>query len=277
MNLKPNCNVSINISKTSRHRLTLCYQCTKQVSSKSYVTIKIRLQIRFILPYPTTKGPTCQMFQPCWLNTVIYWHITSFKSTNFQTVGIASTSPSDVYGPHCESAAGDWPRVAEAAPIVRTEVIVHARLLTCSALIRACHCWGGSDRGGWAVSAEWDSGDDTFACRHTPDEDARLATAIWQVGASTCLYTIGGLSYKFLLVLEVSTSHVGNGGFIVRAPDCRNLASFVHPTLPVFFGRYTESRWSLLPGVYARGSKNDPRLENEKICRGPTNSREVKL
>ena len=35
----------------------------------------------------------------------------------------------------------------------------------------------------------------------------------------------------------------------------QNLGNFVHPTLPVSFGRYTKSRWSLLLGVYARGSK----------------------
>ena len=35
----------------------------------------------------------------------------------------------------------------------------------------------------------------------------------------------------------------------------QNLGNFVLPTLPVSFGRDTKSRWSLLPGVYARGSK----------------------
>ena len=35
----------------------------------------------------------------------------------------------------------------------------------------------------------------------------------------------------------------------------QNLDNFVHPTLLVSFGRDTKSRWSLLPGVYARGSK----------------------
>ena len=35
----------------------------------------------------------------------------------------------------------------------------------------------------------------------------------------------------------------------------QNLGKFVHPTLLVSFGRDTKSRWSLLPGVYARGSK----------------------
>ena len=35
----------------------------------------------------------------------------------------------------------------------------------------------------------------------------------------------------------------------------QNLGNFVHPTFPVSFGRDTQSRWSFLPGDYARGSK----------------------
>ena len=35
----------------------------------------------------------------------------------------------------------------------------------------------------------------------------------------------------------------------------RRLGNFVHPTLPVAFGRDNKSRWSLLSGVYVRGSK----------------------
>ena len=34
-----------------------------------------------------------------------------------------------------------------------------------------------------------------------------------------------------------------------------NFGNFLYPTLPVSFGRDTKSRWSLLSGVYARGSK----------------------
>ena len=41
-------------------------------------------------------------------------------------------------------------------------------------------------------------------------------------------------------------------------PRFRNLGNFVHLTLPVSFGRDTKSRWSLLSGVYARGSKKIP-------------------
>ena len=34
-----------------------------------------------------------------------------------------------------------------------------------------------------------------------------------------------------------------------------NFGNFLYPTLPVSFGRDTKSRWSLLSGAYARGSK----------------------
>ena len=35
----------------------------------------------------------------------------------------------------------------------------------------------------------------------------------------------------------------------------RNFGESVYPALPVYFGGDTKSRWSLLCGVYARGSK----------------------
>ena len=38
-------------------------------------------------------------------------------------------------------------------------------------------------------------------------------------------------------------------------PPFGKLGNFVHPTLPVSFGRDTTSQWSLLSGVYARRSK----------------------
>ena len=43
--------------------------------------------------------------------------------------------------------------------------------------------------------------------------------------------------------------------FRFRLPPFQNLGNFVHPTLPVYFRRDSKSRWSLLPGVYARGSQ----------------------
>ena len=36
----------------------------------------------------------------------------------------------------------------------------------------------------------------------------------------------------------------------------RNFGNSVYPALPVSFGRDSKSRWSLLSGVYARGSKS---------------------
>ena len=36
---------------------------------------------------------------------------------------------------------------------------------------------------------------------------------------------------------------------------CLETLTFIHPTLPVAFGRDTKSCWSLLPNVHARGSK----------------------
>ena len=47
-------------------------------------------------------------------------------------------------------------------------------------------------------------------------------------------------------------------------PPFRNLGNFVHPTLPLSFGRDSKSRWSLLSGVYARGRKNIAPREMEK-------------
>ena len=38
-------------------------------------------------------------------------------------------------------------------------------------------------------------------------------------------------------------------------PSYRNLGNFITPHLPMSFGRDTKSRWSLLSGVYAMGSK----------------------
>ena len=39
------------------------------------------------------------------------------------------------------------------------------------------------------------------------------------------------------------------------ATSPRNFGNSVYPALPVSFGGDTKSRWSLLSGVYARGSK----------------------
>ena len=57
----------------------------------------------------------------------------------------------------------------------------------------------------------------------------------------------------------------------------RNLGNFVYVTLPVSFGRDTKSRWSLLSGVYARGSKRSHTGGKCVTCSGLTNSREGQL
>ena len=43
--------------------------------------------------------------------------------------------------------------------------------------------------------------------------------------------------------------------FYLGAVVWGNLGNFVHPSLPVYFGRDTKFRWSLLSGVYARRNK----------------------
>ena len=57
----------------------------------------------------------------------------------------------------------------------------------------------------------------------------------------------------------------------------RNLGNFVHLTLPVSFGRDTKSRWSLLYGVYARGTKRSHTGGKYVTCSGLSNSREGQL
>ena len=56
-----------------------------------------------------------------------------------------------------------------------------------------------------------------------------------------------------------------------------SLGNFVHLTLPVCFGRDTKSRWSLLSGVYARGSKISHTGGKCVTCSGLTNSIEGQL
>ena len=67
-------------------------------------------------------------------------------------------------------------------------------------------------------------------------------TTIWFVEISVISDKNAGLSIEGTVI----QSHL---------PPFRNLGNFVHPTEPVSFGRDTKSRWSVLSGVYARGSK----------------------
>ena len=68
-------------------------------------------------------------------------------------------------------------------------------------------------------------------------------------------------------------------GTVVQShlPPLQNLGNFFTPHLPVSFGRDTKSRWSLLSGVYARGSKRSPTGGKCVTCSGLTNSREGQL
>ena len=64
---------------------------------------------------------------------------------------------------------------------------------------------------------------------------------------------------------------VGRCSSVVGA-SLRNLGKFVSPTLPVSLEADTESRWSLLFGVYARGSKISHNGGKRITCRGFYNS-----
>ena len=72
------------------------------------------------------------------------------------------------------------------------------------------------------------------------------------------------------------TVNRGDGGSIPPTAVSK-LSNFVHLTLPVSFGRDTKSRWSLLSGVYARGSKRSHTGGKCVICHGLTISREGQL
>ena len=71
------------------------------------------------------------------------------------------------------------------------------------------------------------------------------------------------------------TVNRGDGGSIPSTAISKLI--FVHITLPVCFGRDTESRLSLISGVYARGSKRSHTGGKCVSCCGLTNSREGQL
>ena len=48
----------------------------------------------------------------------------------------------------------------------------------------------------------------------------------------------------------------------------QNFGNSVYPTLPVSFGGDTKNRWSLLSGVYAKGSKISHTGSKCVTCRG---------
>ena len=87
-----------------------------------------------------------------------------------------------------------------------------------------------------------------------------------------CLYRHVGSGGR---AVERRTVNRGDGGSIL--PPFRNLGNFFTPHLPVSFGRETKSRWSLLSGVYARGSKKSHTGGKCVTCNGLTNSTEEQL
>ena len=96
------------------------------------------------------------------------------------------------------------------------------------------------------------------------------------------------LRYNFectSLTTSIDTSMMFDGGRAVeRRTVNRGDGGSIPPTavsklrhLPVSFGRDTKSRWSLLSGVYARGSKRSHTRGKCVTCSGLTNSREEQL
>ena len=77
----------------------------------------------------------------------------------------------------------------------------------------------------------------------------------------------GELIGNLALNIRDCVSIVGCGSSVVGAP-LRNLGKFVYPhCMSVSFGSYTISRWALLYGVYARGSKISHTGGKRIVCR----------
>ena len=107
---------------------------------------------------------------------------------------------------------------------------------------------------------------------NTPMSDSGDTRTVANVPSVSCLQPpetapcrrSGGRAVEAGLSIEVVQSHL---------PPFRNLGNFVHLTLPVSFGRDTKRRWSLLSGVYVRGSERSHTGGKCVICSGLTNSR----
>ena len=86
----------------------------------------------------------------------------------------------------------------------------------------------------------------------------------WQDYCS-CLTTSRSLNQPF--VFEPSDCHIEDPlcNFTLATSD--DICNSVYPALPVSFGRDTKSRWSLLSGVYPRGSKSSPAGGKCVTCR----------
>ena len=93
---------------------------------------------------------------------------------------------------------------------------------------------------------------------------------------TSCLIIVFDLEERWL---RGKASDCQSRGVVVQShlPPFRNLGNFVHVSLPVSFGRDTKSRWSLLSGVYAGGSKRSHTGGRCVTCSGLTNSREGQL
>ena len=72
--------------------------------------------------------------------------------------------------------------------------------------------------------------------------------------------------------IERQTVNRGHGGSIPPAVVLK-ISEFCSPHICLSFGRDTKSRWSLLSGVYARGSKRSHTGGKCVTCSGHTNSR----
>ena len=73
--------------------------------------------------------------------------------------------------------------------------------------------------------------------------------------------------------VERRTVNRGDGGSIPPTTVTKLRQFLFTPHLPVSFGRDTKNRWSLLSGVYARGSKRSHTGGKCVTCSGLTNSR----
>ena len=78
-------------------------------------------------------------------------------------------------------------------------------------------------------------------------------------------------------MVERRTVNRGDGGSIPPTAVSK-LRQFLHPTFCLCLSEEdTKSRWSLLSGVYARGSKRSHTGGKCVTCSGLTNSTEVQL
>ena len=78
-------------------------------------------------------------------------------------------------------------------------------------------------------------------------------------------------------MVEHRTVNRGDGGSIPSTAVSKLRGNFFSPHICLCLGRDTKSRWSLLFGVYSRGSKIFHTGGKCVTCSGLTNSREGQL